>query len=222
MYKLLVYVLLSSIAVILTACSENEPSKKSKKAVRKDNFKKVTIGSQTWMSENMKISNFRNGDIIPKAQSADEWKQAAKNKEPAWCYYENDDKNGAKYGKLYNYYAINDPRGFAPEGWHVPTDSDWKTLEKHLGANAGTKLKSASGWDNEGNGTNESGFSGLPGGYRDNNGSFFFKGQNGYWWISSASKSKKAACCDLNFKYKFLLRLTANKETGFSIRCIKN
>jgi uncharacterized protein (TIGR02145 family) len=109
-------------------------------------YKTVKIGSQTWMEENLDVSTFINGDIIPEAQSNEQWKRANQNKQPAWCYYQNNSANGKKYGKLYNWYAVNDPRGIAPLGWHVPTANEWKTLTKYLGVDAATKIKNTFGW----------------------------------------------------------------------------
>jgi uncharacterized protein (TIGR02145 family) len=86
---------------------------------------------------------------------------------PAWCYYDNDTENGKKYGKLYNWYAVNDPRGLAPEGYHIPNDNEWKAIENLLGKEPGKKLKSKNGWEHPGNGTDLIGFNALPGGYRD-------------------------------------------------------
>jgi uncharacterized protein (TIGR02145 family) len=82
-------------------------------------MKTIKIGKQTWMAENLNVDKFRNGDLIPHIQDPEEWEQAGKNQQPAWCYYENDPENGNIYGKLYNWYAVNDPRGLAPEGFHV-------------------------------------------------------------------------------------------------------
>ena len=90
------------------------------------------IGSQTWVAKNLNVSTFRNGDPIPEAKTKEEWKKAGKNKQPAWCYFENDPSNGTKYGKLYNWHAINDPRGLAPEGWHVSTKSECEDLGTYL------------------------------------------------------------------------------------------
>jgi uncharacterized protein (TIGR02145 family) len=120
------------------------------------------------MTENLNVDKFRNGDPIPEAKIDEEWEEADENGEPAWCYYDNDSTNGVKYGKLYNWYAVTDPRGLAPEGWNVPIDEEWTTLIDFLGGEdvAGTKMKSTSGWAESGNGTKESGFSGLPGGNR--------------------------------------------------------
>ena len=113
-------------------------------------YKTVTIGNQVWMKENLNVSTFRNGDPIPEAKTAEEWQAAGTEKQPAWCYYDNDPKNGVKYGKLYNWYAVNDSRGLAPSGYHVPTDLEWTVLADFLGGEsvAGGKVKSANGWDN--------------------------------------------------------------------------
>jgi len=108
----------------------------------------VTIGAQVWMAENLNVERFRSGDPIPEARTDEEWKQANANKQPAWCFYDNDPSNGTLYGKLYNWYAVNDPRGLAPEGWHVPTDVEWTIHTDGLGGEemAGKKMKSSSGW----------------------------------------------------------------------------
>lgn len=217
--KVVSFTLFFILTLAFFGCSENQDSPRKKPLL--DNYKKVKIGSQTWMIENLEVTNFRNGEIIPEAENAEEWIKAGKNKQPAWCYYESDKQNGAKYGKMYNYYALIDPRGLAPEGWRIPNASDWKKLETKLGKNPGEKMKSTKEWDEEGNGTNESEFNGQPGGYRDNNGKFYFKGQNGYWWILNGTKAKTVSCCNLNFKYDFLIRVNAVKANGFYVRCIK-
>ena len=88
----------------------------------------VKIGDQTWMSTNLNVSKFRNGDPIPEIKTEEEWINAGKNKQPAWCYYNNDPSNGSKYGKLYNWWAVKDPRGLAPEGWHIPSSGEFSYL----------------------------------------------------------------------------------------------
>jgi uncharacterized protein (TIGR02145 family) len=107
----------------------------------------VTIGTQVWMTKNLDVSTFRNGDPIPQAKTEEEWKKAGENRQAAWCYYDNVPANGAKYGKLYNWYAVSDPRGLAPAGYHIPSDAEWTKLEDYLGSDAGTKMKSKSGWN---------------------------------------------------------------------------
>jgi uncharacterized protein (TIGR02145 family) len=184
----------------------------------------VTIGSQVWTSTNLDVSTFRNGDPIPEAKTMEEWEKAGKNKQPAWCYYDNDPSNGAKYGKLYNWYAVNDPRGLAPNGYHIPTDAEWTILTDYLGGedNAGTKMKSTSGWKDNGNGTNSSGFSGLPGGYRFNDGTFSGIGYYGYWWSSSESYTDDAWYRSLYYSSGYVYRYSSSKENGFSVRCLRD
>ena len=90
------------------------------------------LGTQVWGTENLNIDRFRNGDIIPEAKTDAEWEKALVHRKPAWCYYKNDSANGIKVGKLYNWYAVNDSRGLAPLGWHVPTLAEWNTLNYYL------------------------------------------------------------------------------------------
>ena len=96
-------------------------------------YKTVQIGSQTWMAENLDVDRFKNGDIIPEAKSEQQWKFACENYQPAWCYYNNDLKNANNYGKLYNFWAVIDARGIAPNGWKVPSDDDFNTLKSSVG-----------------------------------------------------------------------------------------
>jgi uncharacterized protein (TIGR02145 family) len=185
----------------------------------------VTIGKQVWMSENLNVDKFRNGDPIPHAKTHEEWEKAGKNGEPAWCYYDNNPANGAKYGKLYNWYAVNDHRGLAPKGWHIPTDAEWTELTDYLGGQekAGAKMKSKEGWSDGGNGTNSSGFSGLPGGDRSSyNGTFYSIGKNGYWWSSSESYTFSAWDRRLFYYGGSADRGANNKTSGFSVRCLRD
>jgi uncharacterized protein (TIGR02145 family) len=219
-------------------------------------YKTVTIGAQVWMSKNLDVSTFRNGDPIPEAKTDAEWEAAGENKQPAWCYYDNDAKNGTKYGKLYNWYAVNDPRGLAPAGYHVPTDAEWTTLEDYLGNDAGKKMKSTTGWESygckkcdggsaefkkicsackgtetnssvpySGNGTNSSGFNGLPGGRRYDTGSFWFwaRGEGGGWWSASESFAGYAYYRGLLYASDSLLGSSnSNGGCGASVRCLRD
>lgn len=147
----------------------------------------IKIGTQTWATTNLDVSAFRNGDAIPEANTNAAWEKAGNEQKPAWCYYDNDPTNGKTYGKLYNWYAVNDQRGLSPKGWHIPSEQEWDTLKLYLGGKdvAGTKMKSTSGWKNDENGTNTSGFAGLPGGLREVDGWFSVIGIYGYWWSST-------------------------------------
>ena len=182
----------------------------------------VKIGSQTWAKANLNVSTFRNGDTIPEAKSNDEWKAAGDGKKPAWCYYNNDPANGLKHGKLYNWYAVNDPRGLTPKGWTLPSDADWRQLTSSLGGQgaAGGKIKSTSGWQDGNNGTNETGFNGLPAGYRIENGAFMNIWNNAIWWTTTENNSLSA------FDFYLVLRNSLNrsdspKQRGSSVRCLK-
>jgi uncharacterized protein (TIGR02145 family) len=93
----------------------------------------IKLGDQTWMSNNLNVDKFNNGDIIKEIKTEDEWKDAIKSKSPAWCYYDNNIENGKKHGKIYNWYAISDPRGLAPLGWRMPLKNDWVKLFDELG-----------------------------------------------------------------------------------------
>lgn len=143
------YFVLSLVVLNLLLTSQFPKSSKSSK----DDFKEikpkeVSIGNQVWMTENLNVDRFRNGDRIPQAKTSEEWRKAGANEQPAWCYFDNDPENGKKYGKLYNWYTVNDPRGIAPIGFHVPSDDEWVQLVDYLGRDAGKKMKSKRGWDN--------------------------------------------------------------------------
>ena len=226
----------------------------------------VTIGSQVWTSKNLNVSTYRNGDVIPQVQDQEAWATLTTG---AWCYYNNDPANGTKYGKLYNWYAVNDARGLAPQGYHIPNDAEWHILLNYLGGHdvAGTKMKSSSGWNSfntggsktcpncedlkdeyrrkvachtckdtrkvpspivthSGNGTNSSGFSGLPGGcighsiysYSLNYGKL---GELGCWWRSATNIHD-------DFWYEFMhskggyVEQGSSRNAGFSVRCLRD
>ena len=237
-------------------------------------IKTVTIGKQVWMLENLNVATFKNGVAIPEVKDNDAWDNAGDNQQAAWCYYGNDPKNGEKYGKLYNWYAVIDVNGLCPQGWHVPSDVEWDTLVTYLGGEdvAGAKMKAkpvmkkgveyyevdskdcsncsnasaeyrkicpvckgtgrvkiplrkekhvydyvASGFIG---GTNESGFTGLPGGYR--NGYYYFIGYYGNWWSSTEDDTYNAWSRDLNYNYGDAFRNSINKKFGFSVRCLRD
>ena len=195
--------------------------------MRRNIMKEIKIGTQIWMAENLNVSQFRNGDIIPEVKTNEEWKEAGINKQPAWCYYDNNPENGKIYGKLYNWHAVNDIRGLAPEGWHIPTDDELTTLINYLGGEnvAGGKLKEigTTHWQSPNTGaTNESGFSALRGGYRYFNGSFYYIGYYGNWWSSSELSAADAWYRFLFYYYSNVFRYYYSKEYGFSVRCVKN
>ena len=188
----------------------------------------VKIGEQVWQAENLNVDRFRNGDEIPQVRSAAEWAAAGERGEPAWCYYQNDAENGKIYGKLYNWYAVNDARGLAPKGWHIPTDEEWTFLTDYLGGEevAGGKMKTTGTtyWESPNEAaTNESGFSALPGGYRDFDGGFDDFRSYAFFWSATEGAS------DGNAWYRYLFNYNGpvggfinSKSVGASIRCLRD
>ncbi len=181
----------------------------------------VKIGTQTWTIKNLDVCTYRNGDVIPQVQDPNAWENLTTG---AWCYYNHDAFNGTKYGKLYNWYAVSDPRGLAPNGYHIPTDDEWRKLADYLGGEdkAGKKMKSTSGWYNNGNGTNSSGFSGLPGGNRSENGPFNAIDYDGNWWSSTKATTYSVFTRHLLYFRRSALRYENNNGDGLSVRCIKD
>lgn len=205
------------------------------KDVAGNEYKTIKIGGQIWMKVNLNVDTFRNGDPIPETKTDKEWSEAGEDKQPAWCYYNNDPANGIEYGKLYNWFAVNDPRGLAPAGSHIPTYAEWTILTYFLKGErrAGTKMKAREGWISvfliDGNGNNSSGFWGLPGGQRYHLGfvgddypeaRFQDEGFFGSWW-SSTEISKRFACS----RYLYSPSTGFNKKNngkgdGLSVRCL--
>ena len=204
--------------------SNNENSSKEFTDQNGNSFNSIQIGNQIWMNNNLNVDEFRNGDPIPQVKTKEEWVEAGDNKQPAWCYYDNDPKNGKKYGKLYNWYAVNDSRGLAPSGWHIPNIEDWRELSNNQGGDmsAGVKLKSKSGWNSNKNSTNESKFNALPGGYRHNDGQFVEINYSGYWWTSSSYNSLNSWLRQLYYDNEKIFWFKYANGNGYSIRCVKN
>jgi len=188
-------------------------------------YKSVKIGNQWWMAENLNVGSFKNGDPIHEAHSMKEWREHLYSLKCG--YYANNPDNGKIYGKLYNWVAVNDPRGLAPEGWHVPTDEEWQILADFLGGEeiAGKKLKSTSGWekvtDKDGNGDNSSGFTALPGGLFDASVVFQSMGAIAIFW-SSTNNGRFAWRRDLHSWESEFDRVEGHKSSAYSIRLIKD
>jgi uncharacterized protein (TIGR02145 family) len=195
----------------------------------------VPIGTQVWMKENLKTTKYNDGTAIPLVTDGTAWGALTS---PAYCWYNNDaPTNKDTYGALYNWYSVNTGK-LCPSGWHVSTDSDWKTLEMYLGmtqvqvdatgwrgTNQGTQLKSTTGWvaGVADNGTDIVGFSGLPAGVRELDGSFGPSvGNTTNWWSSIEYNSTSAWCRYLNNASNSISRFTVNKVFGFSVRCLKD
>ena len=169
---------------------------------------------------NLEVDRFRNGDLIPQAKSAEEWSRAGQAQQPAWCYYGNKSSRGNKYGKLYKWYAVNDSRGLAPIGWHIPTEAEWMELEREL--NKFSVNDTTNGWYDDIHFSSSFNFIGQPGGIRHNNGSFHLFRRNGYWWSSTEGNSLNAWCICLFNRNGLIPRKYYYKEGGLSVRCVKD
>ena len=204
-------------------------------------YQTVKIGDQWWITENLRVSRYRNGDHIPNVTGNADWGNLTSG---AWAYYDNDESNDFAYGKLYNWHAVADGRGLCPAGWHVPDIEAWRQLELYLGMpeeeahdagwwgeknSIGGKLKSTltepdphPRWNDPNTAsTNESDFSGLPGGYRDNAGEFRLLGKHGFWWSSTESFTDfRAWYTGLDYGFAGMLRYTTGKYIGMSVRCV--
>jgi uncharacterized protein (TIGR02145 family) len=207
------FVILCSL--LLNSCSDDIVSPS-------DSISTVTIGNQTWMSKNLDVATFQNGDTIAEAKTIEEWTTAGESQKPIWCYYNFNSENGVVYGKLYNWYAVNDPRKIAPNGFHVPTDEEWNALINSLGVDsAGAKLKSTNNWTGNNSGSNSSGFNGLPGGYV-NSGSFNRNGEISYYWSSTEFDPNTAIRIYLSYNSPQVNMSNYFKYNGCSIRCVKD
>ena len=193
-------------------------------------YKTVTIGTQTWMAENLKTAKYNDGTAIPNVTDNIQWSNLTTG---AWSNYNNDSANNAKYGKLYNWYAVssttNGNKNICPIGWHVPSDAEWTVLTDFLGGEnvAGGKMKEVgnTNWNSPNkDATNTSLFSGLPGGLRFGNGIYDYIGKFGYWWSSSSTEYSSGVAWYryLTFSYEIANRSLYNKKSSFSVRCIKD
>lgn len=172
--------------------------------------KTIKVDNQIWMGRNLSVSKFRNGDAIPEAKTKEEWERAGASQQPAWCYYDNNPKNKKQFGKLYNWYAVNDSRGLAPEGWRIPDENDWRQLITYLYSES---IKT--------NNKNEFILSLPKGGSINSFGQFDYGGIIGFWWsasryISSMSWYMRLSQTDNNLHADY-----TNISEGYSVRCIK-
>ena len=184
----------------------------------------VVIGKQTWLVEDLRVTHYRNGDVIPNVADSAQWTSLTTG---AFCNYNNDSVISNVYGKLYNWYAVNDRRGLAPKGWHIPTDKEWATLIDFLGGEsvAGGKLKEngLKHWGSPNTGaTNQYGFTALPAGIRGISGAFGFNTYDGNWWSSTESDAENAWSRGIDYARMDVLFYAGTKRNGLSVRCIKD
>lgn len=237
------FILTVTLLILLNSCRKDDNNAALRETIKDIDgnvYTTVTIGSQVWMVENLQVTKYRNGDSIPNVTDNSKW---ANQTSGACCIYYNDAALGMKYGKLYNWYAVNDSRNIAPVGWHIATDAEWDTLVNNLKINLGNKNKVSNalaaktdweyspdtfsvGYDLTQN--NSSGFTALPGGCR-----FFFKenqsiggyaniGISGFWWCSEEFDVDKAYLRSIDVRYDEVYNGYLYKTSGFSVRCVKD
>ncbi len=180
----------------------------------------VTIGFQTWLRENLRTSRYRNGDTIPEIAYHFDWGCATNG---AWCWFDNNHTYDTSYGKLYNWYAVDDSRGLCPTGWHVSSDIEWQVLEFLLSVVQGYKLKEfgTKHWEDYG-GDNESGFTGRPGGQRLTNGGYLLIRQQANWWTSSWLGPNVSIYRRLEDGSDTSTSNYEDHKNAFSVRCVKD
>jgi uncharacterized protein (TIGR02145 family) len=199
-------------------------------------YTSIIIQDQEWMQHNLSVGRYRNGDLIPTDLNRTQWQVT---KEGAYAIDRTNALYDSLYGKLYNWYAVNDERGLCPLGWHVPSDQDWTILEMNVGMEAGTKLKSAIGWKEaerrgwrrlfyfrakkKSKDLNSFGFSALPGGMKTMFDEVEYMGLFGYWWTSTAYDESVAFDRQLYYSLPAMVKFWGNnKFFGYSVRCIKD
>jgi len=224
------------MGLIIWGCGDDNSSNVNDDDSCQDGIK---IGNQCWMKNNLDVSTYRNGDPITQVTDPKQWENITTG---AWCYYKNDSANGAIYGKLYNWYAVNDPRGLAPEGWHIPSDAEWTTFENYLksysqywcgnyGNFIAKAIASNEHWKtidancaigNNLNANNISGFSALPGGYRQTDGNYYEISKDGIWWSSTEFTKLHAWYRTLSYAGAQIVNQPNLKNYGFSVRCVRD
>lgn len=216
-------VLTALIAILTISCRKNEDSGLLVTDIDGNTYHTITIGTQVWMAENLKTTKFRDGTAIPLVTESSTWRNATS---PAFCEYNNNPAAPETYGRLYNWFAATDSHGICPAGWHIPSYSEWETLVTYLGGldAAGKKLKESgiSHWADPNKADNSSGFSALPGGYRNEQGNFFGSAQIGSFWCIREGDAVPSWSWYLYNYEERIFSVYEENVRGNSIRCIKD
>jgi uncharacterized protein (TIGR02145 family) len=218
-------IILIILFLSLSACTTSaETNRETMTDIDVNVYHTIKIGSQVWMTENLKTTRYNDGSKIPNVSASAAWSEQ---KIGAFCWYENESKNKNTFGALYNFYTVIDKRGICPSGWHVPAYDDWITLQTYLGGDtiAGGKMKEAGTvhWTGPNVGaTNKSGFTALPAGGRGAKGGFGEMGNYATWWSSTSDEETYAWHWGLQYDNAGTRSNPGHKASGFSVRCIKD
>jgi uncharacterized protein (TIGR02145 family) len=224
------FVLLGLVLMQLNSCKKEDPITVTD--IDGNTYSAVTIGKQVWMAENLKTKRLNDKSAITLVTSSSTWTSTTK---PGYCWYNNDTTFKALYGGLYNWFAVSTGK-LCPSGWHVPSHEEYKALEKSLGmtqtaadawgwrgTDQGKRMKNRTGWNDNGNGTNSSGFSALAGGYRYGaTGEFFDMGKLSYWWTSSKNSSNLGLYRRLDNNEVRVYAEGVRLQAGKYVRCVKD
>jgi uncharacterized protein (TIGR02145 family) len=230
--------------LLISSCNKNDaiitppPAPLTVTDIDGNLYHTITIGTQVWLVENLKVTHYRNGDPIPNVTDNGQWFNLTT---PAYCDYNNTPGNSITYGRIYNYYAVQDSHKIAPIGWHVPTDAEWTTLTDYLinngygyqgsGPDIAKSMSAKSGWNtfptagtvgNDQASNNGSGFTALPGGGRFTSGVFYDVGNSGYWWSSTEASTTSAWSRGINYNGSACGRGYYDMDDGISVRCVKD
>jgi|LakMenE18May11ns_1017448.scaffolds.fasta_scaffold9951133_2 uncharacterized protein (TIGR02145 family) len=222
------FIVVLAIASLGWACEPSSDADTQGKEVNVPSI--VMLCGHEWTTRNLDVATYRNGDPIPQVKDPGEWVKLTTG---AWCWYNNDSASYHRYGRLYNWYAVTDPRGLAPQGWHVLTDAEWEAMETCLGEDSvgyRMRAKGAGHWPGPANAAdNSSGFTGLPSGMRSDGGQFSHAGQSGIFWTSVEGSVSEAWCgrlihyADLNGAPAMVTGVGyMNKADGYAVRCVKD
>lgn len=197
-------------------------------SAQSDTIKTVQIGTQNWTQYNLAVNVFRNGDSIFNAKTKQEWEAATRAKKPAWCYYNFDPKNAASYGIFYNFYAVIDSRGLAPEGFHIPVTEEWRKMQEFVQTtykgDEGKYIKQVKTWKGGVKATNETGLSILPCGLVNWDGLFPYKNTHAYFWTANPLTPKNEAFYAFfpTNTERIYLQRDMDLGCGMAVRCIQN
>lgn len=216
-FLLTMMAILASLTMQFTSCEKEDTTVTD---IDGNTYKTVSIGNQIWMAENLKTTTYKDGTPITLIEDRVTWGNLSTE---AYCWYDNDQTAyGDTYGAIYNYYAVA-TRNLCPDGWRVASREDWKALDEYLTDNGhdgteGTALKATNGWENDGNGTDDYGFSALPGGRR--NYSFNDAGRFSCWWVTGSPAGHGSTAKLLIDQRSDISQIGTDMRVGFSVRCV--